>query len=110
MNVLVLSLTLIFSCLAFSACNKSAAADEAARDASEMEAVIFSLSSLVEAFLELAVDVMEAALEDKEGDGSLAMLFLVGKGGPCAALSSGGDSLFDNFDLELDRWPPSRWS
>ena len=105
MNVLVLSLTLIFSCLAFSACNKSAAADEAARDASETGDVKFSLSSLVEAFRELAVEVMEA-LEDNEGDGSLAMLFLVGKGGP--ALCSGGDSLF-SFDLELDR-PPSRWS
>ena len=60
LKVFVRSLTLIFSCLAFSACNKSKAADEATEAVESDKVEKFSLSSLVEAFLELVVEAMEA--------------------------------------------------
>ena len=70
MKVLVRSLTLIFSCLAFSACNKSKAADEATEAVESDKVEKVSLSSLVEAFLELVVEAMEALdrLELKKGN------------------------------------------
>ena len=46
--------------MAFSACNKSKAADEATEAVESDKVEKFSLSSLVEAFLELVVEAMEA--------------------------------------------------
>jgi hypothetical protein len=98
--------------LAFSACNKSKAADEATEAVESDKVEKFSLSSLVEAFLELVVEAIEAldrlALDDTEAledtEGSLAIiLFLVGSGGPVLG-NSGGDSCWFNFDLEIERW------
>jgi hypothetical protein len=75
LNVFVLSLTLIFSCRAFSAIRY--ADDEASAEDKE-----FSLSSLTDAFLEeLFVEVNEVV--DEEFLRVIMMLFLVGKGGWC---------------------------
>ena len=63
------------------------------------------MSSLTEAFLELAVEAIEV-LDDIEGEGSLTWLFLVGNaGGWEEVLLRSGDDLEDselNFGLELD--------
>ena len=67
----------------------------------------FSLSSLMDAFLELLFEVMEALDEDIEGDGSLATLFLVGRGGGTKGnpTLSGSSS---NVDLDVDLDPMSK--
>ena len=56
--------------MAFSACNKSKAADEATEAVESDKVEKFSLSSLVEAFLELVVEAIEALdrLELKKGN------------------------------------------
>lgn len=57
--------------------------------------VFLELSSLKDAFLELLEDAI-----DKGGDGSLTVLFLVGKGGG-GVESSYNDGLEDDTDTDL---------
>lgn len=93
LKVLVRSLTLIFSCFAFSIFTAAARAMS-----------LFSLSSLIEAFRELLAEAIDA-LDDTDGDEcSLTTLFLVGKEGAGKACSSSSTLI---LDLEVDLAPGS---